>query len=455
MVGQDQLEAFVSEGAEGHDIPGAAVGVVHEGQEHYAYHGVTSLENQLPVDEHTLFQFGSTGKTYTATMIMRLVERGAIDLEAPVRAYIPEFRVRDPEVSERVTVMNLLNHTAGWHGDFFLDTGPGDDAIAKYVAAMAGLEQLTPLGEVASYNNAAFSVAGHVVERVTGKTYDQALKELVLDPLGLTETFASIYDVISRRFVVGHEMRDGEPAVARPWALPRSESPAGDLNATAADQVRYARFHLGDGTAGDGTRILSEETLRRMQTSTATMASGGEVGISWLIRDADGVKIVSHGGTSLGQQASFELVPERGFGLAVLTNASYSIPFMHEVRAWAFESYLGLEEPEPEPLDLAPEELAEYAGRYLRHELVAAIAVEGDRLSVAVEFTDAGRREALEELGTAPPLPAPFPIAIIGPDEYLTVDGDYKGMRGKFVRDADGKVVSIDLGGRLAHRAAR
>ena len=73
---------------------------------------------------------------------------------------------------------------------------------------------------------------------------------------------------------------------------------------------------------------------------------------------------------------------------------------------------------------------------------------------VSVAFTDEGRAEAMKELGTTPPLPAPFPIAIIGPDEYLTVDGDYKGMRGKFVRDADGKVVSIDLGGRLAHRAA-
>src|SRR5207248_8734142 len=137
--------------------------------------------------------------------------------------------------------------------DFFRDTGPGDDAIARYVAGMADLEQMTPLGGPASYNNAVFSVAGHVAERVTGQTYDRAVKDLVLAPLGLTETFASIYDVLSRRFVVGHEDRDGELAVVRPWALPRSESPAGDLTATARDQVRYPRFHLGHGRSEDRT----------------------------------------------------------------------------------------------------------------------------------------------------------------------------------------------------------
>ncbi|HJP66469.1 MAG TPA: serine hydrolase domain-containing protein [Actinomycetota bacterium] len=449
----DELQEVVAEAAEEYRVPGVAVGIVHDGEERYVYHGVTSVEHPLPVDEHTLFQFGSTGKTYTATAMMRLVERDRIDLDAPVRTYIPHFRVKDEDVSAKVTVFQLLNHTAGWDGDFFKDTGPGDDAIAKFVEAMADLAQATPLGGPASYNNAAFSVAGHVIERVTGMTYDRAIKELVLEPLGLSETFADINDVITRGFAVGHELRDDEVVVTRPWALPRSGSPAGSLVSSVPDQIRYARFHLGDGTAEDGTRILSEDTIRRMQQPTVEMNNGGHVGISWMIRELDGATVVAHGGTSLGQQAGFEMVPERGFAVAVLTNGSHAIPLIDAVNAWAFESYLGLVEPEPEPIEVEPGALQEFAGRYLRPEVRADVAVEGNRLRVAVDFTEQGREEVLKELGTLPALPAPFLVALIGPDEYLTLDGEYKGMRGKFLRGTDGKITSIDLGGRLAERA--
>jgi CubicO group peptidase (beta-lactamase class C family) len=451
---EKELQDQLSEAAEEQRVPGAAVGIIHDGEETYAYHGVTSIENPLPVDEHTLFQFGSTGKTYTATVIMRLVEQGKIDLDAPVRTYVPDFRVKDSDVSERVTVFQLMNHTAGWQGDFFRDTGPGDDAIAKFVEAMAGLDQMTPLGGPASYNNAAFSLAGHVIERVTGTTYDKAMRELLLDPLGLKETFASMNDIMTRRFAVGHEERDGEVVVTRPWDLPRSGSPAGGMSATAPDQIKYALFHLGHGTAADETRILTEENLRRMQEPTVDMSSGGQVGISWMIRHIEGVKIVAHGGTSLGQQSAFELVPERGFGIAILTNAAHAIPLMDQIRDWAFETALGLVEPLPEPLEMDAATLAEFEGRYLRPELWAEVKVDGTRLRVAVDFTDEGRQDVLKELGTLPPLPAPFLIALIGPDEYLAIDGEYKDLRGKFLRDADGKISQIDLGGRLAQRAA-
>ena len=100
-------------------------------------HGVTSVENPLPVDEHTLFQFGSTGKTFTATAIMRLVDQGRVDLDATVRTYLPELTLSDESVAGAVTVLQLLNHTAGWSGDVFDNTGDGDDALARYVELMA------------------------------------------------------------------------------------------------------------------------------------------------------------------------------------------------------------------------------------------------------------------------------------------------------------------------------
>ena len=169
------------------------------------------------MDGATLFQFGSTGKTFTSVAILRLVEEGTVDLDAPVRTYVPELRLQDGHVAETITVLQLLNHTAGWEGDDFTDTGEGDDAIARYVANMAQLRQLTPPGFVVSYNNASLSLAGRIIEKVTGKVYERAMKELVLDPVGLNDTLFFANDVMTRRFVVGHRREDdGSIKVLRP-----------------------------------------------------------------------------------------------------------------------------------------------------------------------------------------------------------------------------------------------
>src|SRR5947209_15077152 len=162
---QDKIAELASE----LQVPGVAAGIYLNGEETIAVHGVTSIENPLAVTEETLFQFGSTGKTFTATAIMRLVEQGKVDLDAPVRQYIPELKLKDDDVAQRVTVLQLLNHTAGWAGDLMEDVGDGDDALDKYLGKMADLEQVSPLGRSVSYNNASLSVAGLIISRVTGK----------------------------------------------------------------------------------------------------------------------------------------------------------------------------------------------------------------------------------------------------------------------------------------------
>src|SRR2546423_13746641 len=113
MASEKDLQEALSDKALALSVPGVSVGVLVDGEEHYAFHGVTSIENPLPVDDKTIFQFGSTGKTFTSTAIMRLVEEGKVDLHAPVRTYVPELQLKDPEVAEKVTVLNLLNHTPG------------------------------------------------------------------------------------------------------------------------------------------------------------------------------------------------------------------------------------------------------------------------------------------------------------------------------------------------------
>ncbi|MGD8490961.1 MAG: serine hydrolase domain-containing protein, partial [Anaerolineae bacterium] len=170
-------------------VPGVALGLLHDGAIQTAGFGVTSVENPLPVTGETLFQFGSITKTFVGTAVMRLVERDQIDLDATVRTYLPHFRVRDPDASARATIRHLLTHIGGWAGDLFRDTGAGDDALARYVADMAELPQLAPLNTHWSYNNAGFSLLGRILEVVTGQTCEQAIRDLVLDPLDMAHAF--------------------------------------------------------------------------------------------------------------------------------------------------------------------------------------------------------------------------------------------------------------------------
>lgn len=454
------LAAKVAALAEELEVPGVAVGVLHDGVEEYAYHGVTSVDNPLQVDESTLFQFGSTGKTYTATAVMRLVEEGKVDLDAPVRRYVPELQLQDEAAAEQVSVLNLLNHTAGWEGDLIEDTGNGDDALARYVERMSGLQQSQPPGVAVSYNNASLCLAGRIIEKVTGKTFEQAIKDLVLDPVGMHETFFFPNEVMTRRFVVGHTRHedDGRITVARPWALPRSGNPAGGMSATARDQLKWARFHLGDGTAADGSRVLATENLKRMQEPTVQMlgsAIGDYVGISWLIREVDGLRLVGHGGTTIGQHSEFTMVPERGFAFISLTNCGPNGPqFNHDLQGWALETYLGVREKQLEALAYSPEQLAEYAGRYETVAAICQLTAADGRLIATVEIKPA-MLAAMQESGEAPPEQPPIPLAFIAgsTDQFFVPEGPATGMRGYFVRDESGRVSGVHLGGRLATRA--
>ena len=452
---QVALDALVEELG----VPGVAVGVLHDGVEHYAYAGVTCTEHPLPVDEQTLFQFGSTGKTYTATALMRLSDQGRVDLDAPVRTYLPEFRLRDEDVAARVTVLQLLNHTAGWEGDMMEATGDGDDALEKYVAKMVDIQQVSPLGESVSYNNAALSVAGLVIARVCGTTYEQAIRDLLLEPLGLDMTFFFPTEIMTRRFAVGHNAtEDGTISIARPWAMPRGNAPAGGMSATARDQIAWARFHLGDGTAADGTRVLEEQTLLRMQQPTAEMpgsALGDAVGISWLLGETGGVRTVGHGGTTNGQHSDFTMVPDRGFAVTSLSNCGPTGPVLNKrIVAWALEHYLGVVETELEPLSLSAEELAPYTGTFETIAAVVDVVADGGRLAATITIKPA-MLAALRESGEEEPEQPPIPLALLpgDGDRYVVADGAAKGMKGYFSRGADGSIDGVHLGGRLATRS--
>ena len=187
-MSQDTLAEFVEATAKKFAIPGVSVGVWVNGHAMYACHGVTSVDNPLPVDRDTIFVLGSVTKTFTATLLMRLVAQGRVDLDAPVRRYVPELKLADEQTAASITVMNLLNHTAGldWN---LIGLDEEDGSLAAFVAKMAELPLIAPPGARASYSQAGYNLAGRVIEKVTGLPYEKAVASLVLAPLALSNTF--------------------------------------------------------------------------------------------------------------------------------------------------------------------------------------------------------------------------------------------------------------------------
>jgi len=453
---QDTLSDFVEATATRHGIPGVAVGVWAEGTEVHACHGVTSIDNALPVDEATLFRLGSVTKTYTATALMRLVADGRVELAAPVRHYVPDLRLKDDQAAEVVTVQNLLNHTAGLDWGVITDTGDGDDALAGYVARMAELELIAPPGTRASYSQAGYNLAGRVLERITGQTYEAAITSLVLEPLGLTHSFFSPAAVMTRRFAVGHNLdEDGTLSVARPWHGTRGNNPGGGLASSVSDQLRWARFHLGDGRTESDARLLPTDLLNRMKEPTVALRGstlGDALGTGWFLRDVDGVGTVGHGGSANGQFAELLIVPERDFAVVALSNAGPNgIPFNQAAVRWALQTYLGLTDRDPEPIPYDKARSQDLIGTYEIDAMTLTIATDDSGLSLDVRIKPEIRAASATEL---PPDLAPATVGLLpgDTDEYIVTSGGLQGQRGFFTRDENGTIVGVDLAGRLFNR---
>ncbi len=222
-------------------------------------YGLLNKETGVETTEDSVFQIGSMTKVWTATLVMQLVDEGKLDLDAPVIDVLPELELSDRDVAARLTMRHLLTHTSGIDGDVFTDTGRGDDCLERYVALLAEAAQNHPLAATWSYCNSGFVLAGRVIEKLTGGTWDAAIKERLVGPLGMTHTGTLPEEALLHRAAVGHVSETApSPRGAAAWALPRALGPAGLVNSTRADVLAFARMHLTGGLAPDGTRILSE-----------------------------------------------------------------------------------------------------------------------------------------------------------------------------------------------------
>jgi CubicO group peptidase (beta-lactamase class C family) len=439
----DALKKLIGEWREELKVPGTVVGISY-GDEQFTFgSGVTSADNPLEVNEDTLCQTGSITKTYTATAMMRLVEDGKLDLNAPIRQYLPDFKVKDEAVASRVTVKHLITHSAGWSGDVFTDTGSNDDSLAEYVKQMAELPQLAPPDKVFSYNNSAFCTAGRVIEAVTGKVYETAIQELIFEPLGLKHSFFFANDLITYRFVVGHRTDEEKGSlVQRPWAIPRSSNPAGGIVCHIKDLLAYGRFHLGDGSP-----ILKQDSLTQMHSPHFPINQVmGSMGLAWFVGDIAGTKTVQHGGNTIGQAAQLLLIPEHNFVFGMFANSDRGNALMDKVEKWALKEFLGLEENKPEPYDVPMAELEPYIGRYSREMIDTELKADGDKVVMQLIYT-------ASIPGAEMPQPPPAAtVKMCGKDEMMITDGPLKDARIEFIRDAAGAIEHMRLGLRINPR---
>ena len=349
----DALVALAEAKMREYRIPGVSIGILDNGVITARGLGVTNVNEPLAVSEETVFPIASISKTFAATMMMRLVEQGRVDLKAPVRKYLPDFKVRDENVSRDVTIWNLLTHTAGWEGQV---SGPerGEDTLRNFTATvMPDLMQIAPPTAAWSYNNAGFSVSGRVIEAVTGTSINRAIFDLVFQPLGLKHAGTTAGDFIVHRFAAGHVNRGNEPAgMIRPFS-PSVSVTAGGVGLCMMDLLAYAKFHLGDGTAPSGDRLLGRASLELMRTTQLhKQSTDDDIGIAWHLRNVGPLRVAAHGGTLGGHILLLELVPERNFAIGILTNSSNGWRLIQDVEREALRSLPRRDVPE-EPCDRA------------------------------------------------------------------------------------------------------
>jgi CubicO group peptidase (beta-lactamase class C family) len=365
----DNLPALVEKYA----VPGAVAAVLADGEvvDHAA--GILSMSTGVETTTDSLFQIGSITKLWTSSLVLQLVDEGAVDLDAPVRSHLPDFRIADEDAAGRITVRQLLTHTSGVEGDIFTDTGTGDDAVAKYLDVIHDVPQLFPPGSMWSYNNLGYVLLGRLVEVLRERPYDECLRRHLIEPLGITHAATSPYEAILFRTAVGHyETAPG--AGYRPtklWALMRSNVPAGSMFATSARSLlAFARMHLDDGRAAGGARVLAPGTSALMRRKHVDLPYLGHLGTSWGLGferfDLPDGELVGHDGNTIGQSAYLRMVPEAGVAVTVLTNGGDAGLLFRDVVGHALRALTGRSLPdEPVPPAEPPAlEADRYVGTY-------------------------------------------------------------------------------------------
>jgi CubicO group peptidase (beta-lactamase class C family) len=350
------LDGYVGHQLEDYHIPGATVAVVADGELLFAKgYGQANVKAEEPVvADEILFRIASISKLFTATAVMQLVEEGKLDLDRDVNAYLDVVEVPNTYPGRPVTLRHLLTHTAGFEEHF---TGSGArnaadvEPLGEYVATQMPA-RVRPPGEVAAYSNYGISLAGYIVQEVSGMPYERYIEENILDPLGMDSTTAAQPPApeLRERLATGYDAEGAQP-VARPLEY-LDDAPAGTVSTTATDMTRFMIAHLQDGRY-DGARILEESTAKEMherQLTNDPRLDGMAYG--FYEQTINGERTIQHGGNLRQFHANLVLLPERDIGIFVAYNSYGDGGDFAEYEL--VEAFLDRYYPEPPPPTLEP-----------------------------------------------------------------------------------------------------
>ncbi|HEY0038393.1 MAG TPA: serine hydrolase [Longimicrobium sp.] len=356
------VDAYIARVLSDWALPGIAVAVVRNDSVVFARgYGVRELGRPERVDEHTAFDAASLTKSFTSAAAAMLVDEGKMQWDAPVRTYLPELQFMDPYLTSAVTMRDLLSHRTGLRGSNLLwrFTGHSRDEVlarARYIAPQA------PFRSGWVYSNVGYTIAGEAAARVAGQPWEALIRQRILDPLGMTDSFlwaewgrhpASLRNVAS-----AHAMIDGRQQVIdrRDGAPDRdgrnSTAPAGSLQASAVDLARWMRFQLAGGVV-DGRRLVSEAALGETQApqlvvpSTAAFRASRQLkyfpayGLGWQVWDYRGRPMLWHSGAGNGQYAYMAMLPGERLGVVVLVNSWRSGVVHGNLASYILDAYLG------------------------------------------------------------------------------------------------------------------
>lgn len=436
-------------------VPGVAVAVFADGGRFSRAGGVADLERGTPVTPDTLFRVCSITKPIVATLVMGLVDEGRLDLDAPIAAALPGLALADPAAREAATMRHLLTHTVGFDCEIAADLHAfGDDAGAlnRLVAAFGSLRQWTPPGQSWAYCNSGFWLAGAVAAAAAGADFETALRERVLDPLGMSRTVTSAAAAAGLPIAFGHEQvapDADEHRIVRSLDFPRARVPSGGVLSTAPDLIRFAEFHLGLGggaspVADAARRAMQEPQVRLRQTGAAAW------GIGWELDEVGGARIVGHDGSYHGFQSRLVFVPEQRFAFAALANSSRGGAAIGDIERWALAHWCGLEADAPRFVDLPPADLGRLAGTYRQPSAETGAEVE----FVAVDDGLVGAYSEFDREGRPATTYPPVLFRPLAEREFVVADGEHAGWHADFLFPGDDPPRFVRLGGQLADRVA-
>ena len=303
----------------------------------------------------TLFHHGSLGKAFTGALVGTLVDEGLLEWDRPIRDVWPQFRLHDPVATERVSVADLLSHQSGLARHEWAWLANPSWSGAEFARRLRHLPMGHDLRVEFEYSNLGYALVGQVVEAVTGTDWHTALRERVLEPLGMPDTLTRLEQVENRDdYALPHDLRAGE-IVPVPFRAVDAIAPAGGLFSCATDMARWLLFHLGDG-ALDGRRVLSAETLQVLHRIRFPLDAAGPddkfrylgYAFGWGSGIWSGRRILMHSGGIDGFGAEALMLPDEGVGVVVGVNADhdFGVPAAVALARHVAQLLLG-EEPQP------------------------------------------------------------------------------------------------------------